>query len=59
VWSIAGDLVLLSLLLGLGLKALMLSSAQEIYVKGETFCRARVKFGSKTMRVSEADFHSE
>jgi hypothetical protein len=55
----AGDLVLLSLLLGLGLEALMLSSAQEIYVKGETFCRARVKFGSKTMRVSEADFHSE
>jgi hypothetical protein len=47
VWSITGDLVLLSLLLGLGLKALMLSSAQEIYVKGETFCRARVKLDRK------------
>ncbi len=33
----AGDLVLVSLLLELGVEALMLSSTQEIYVKGETF----------------------
>jgi hypothetical protein len=43
----AGDLVLVSLLLELGEEALMLSSTQEIYVKGETFCRARVKLERK------------
>jgi hypothetical protein len=47
VWSMAGDLVLVSLLHELGVEALMLSSTQEIYVKGETFCRARVKLDRK------------
>jgi phosphoenolpyruvate-protein kinase (PTS system EI component) len=41
--EMAGDPMLVPLLLGLSVEALMLSSAQEIYAKCEAFCRARVK----------------
>ena len=41
--EMAGDPVLVPLLIGLGVESLMLSSAQEIDAKCEALCRARVK----------------